>query len=1365
MLTEPNTIIGHDVTLPFKLKLLNYKFRSDPIYRRSLEKFFEFEFKNIDRNIAFFNKSLNLNQISVLGDFNRRVNFSSVVNKRRFSLHRNIWLPFKYNFYYSFNWLNYLHKSSNFDEVGFRNYKINPYFDLYHGYPNLSLKIYSLQHLILSQIPRFELDSRRRIPTFISPREFNLLILNYFKYVNNNFLTKDYHELRKKVLRYANRHVFSQYPIKLKKKVLFVRNFFNLFASTKYIYFNKDFDIKFDKLFFPIKMENGKSSIHNNFFDLFQINFDLFLKNFFSRLARFELFRFQFSYSDSLRSMFVLLFKPSSHNTLKVQKEYKHMTIMKSFVNTDVPRIFGLNTMLKLRLLKERSLDPVGWLRFDLFSRVRPSFRPFMFKFSKKFMFSKFVRSKGIPSFSDQIKSHTSYDNFFERHPYISFSVGSLKNNDLVLSESSYKEIRKRSSMLDFVRVHHGIANPRDLDFRSKHRRHNRRSLRFNNLNLFVKKRFKKKGSSVFRNHIILLGRPGKRRFRSWLKQPFGSNFGFDFNGFGHRSVKRLFKNMKRHFSIKRAKTHFIKSHGNIIPFFDARFKRLKFKYNGLNRGAVYFASMINPKQYGGLKNKLLVRPYNSFLAFVRSDNYNVFFDYSKFFDKLGSLSFSAESKSRYRSYNQPNLKLFFDFNAYKQRYNLGLLFRDLSFERDFRFFVFKQKTSRFRFDNNSFSNDIFLLSGFTKFRLSDYFDLFVSEKSSFKIPFVRSNVYYFFEELFFKINPFYIFLVVFDFYVVLVFSFFKILVFFHELDFFPFFRLILQTSPFYYVPKRAFFHLFFHLGLFQDYFKFIWFFQLKFVIFNVGYYPFYFIVFFFFLILRIFSFNIKSVKYNVPYVVPNYWRFSDLNLNSHSGWFDSAWNEVKTEAFERLRMSQLSNNLELSKDVLLSSLDLQKIRRKYNLDSTLNMAGTDGNLISESRFINASSDNQLVSVPLGTVRLKGLFSRLRTLVLVDSSNKVVDPSLSGDLDNSVNERSGMSFDFTKIGSSEYDDALDYKRKLSFFYIKSLVGLLLSRNISFREFIRKFNSSFSNKREINPFYNLDNFNDDFNSIFLTSSSQFNSIVDNAVFKNKRMFVGDENIHFYRKPGSLVYNSFLRQNVGTESTQLHYVVEFPGKFNNNYVNAFSKFYAIKNMSYNYPHIGFFSFSKNAKLPNSFDEFLIFCSKSSVSFNEAGLKDHGEIQSVTDLRRLQQLWALFQYVIRYDYNLLQDYNFRQVTHRGRFFSADLMNLFYNFKFWSNKASTDAIDLNYLRNFSPFFGKFRLWLFGVTGKKKEELGLSSYDFEQVSNQLTFVSFFYLLYVYFILFGFFIFLSFFFCFFFLFFIFLYNHFYLFLF
>ncbi len=62
-------------------------------------------------------------KLGVLGEMNRVVD------------------TFRNNGYYKFNWHTFLHRFSSDDLVGYRRYKLSPYFDLYQGTISLSLKL------------------------------------------------------------------------------------------------------------------------------------------------------------------------------------------------------------------------------------------------------------------------------------------------------------------------------------------------------------------------------------------------------------------------------------------------------------------------------------------------------------------------------------------------------------------------------------------------------------------------------------------------------------------------------------------------------------------------------------------------------------------------------------------------------------------------------------------------------------------------------------------------------------------------------------------------------------------------------------------------------------------------------------------------------------------------------------------------------------------------------------------------------------------------------------------------------------------------------------------------------------------------
>ena len=209
---ETNVIVGHDATLPIKLKSFHYMLRKDPLHRRKLERYLSQNSNQLFKHLELFPAALRLKQLHVLTNLNKLVNFTPLVNRRRLSIRLRLWSPIRFNFYYFFNWKTFLHKFSANDLVGFRAYKLNPFFDLYQGQVPLTLKQKALQHLVVSQLPHLELDSRRRVPTKIGLKEFSLLIYHFFNYVNQNFKDKGYSVSERKISRYVNRKLYPYMP-------------------------------------------------------------------------------------------------------------------------------------------------------------------------------------------------------------------------------------------------------------------------------------------------------------------------------------------------------------------------------------------------------------------------------------------------------------------------------------------------------------------------------------------------------------------------------------------------------------------------------------------------------------------------------------------------------------------------------------------------------------------------------------------------------------------------------------------------------------------------------------------------------------------------------------------------------------------------------------------------------------------------------------------------------------------------------------------------------------------------------------------------------------------------------------------------
>jgi len=586
---------------------------------------------------------------------------------------------------------------------------------------------------------------------------------------------------------------------------------------------------------------------------------------------------------------------------------------------------------------------------------------------------------------------------------------------------------------------------------------------------------------------------------------------------------------------------------------------------------------------------------------------------------------------------------------------------------------------------------------------------------------------------------------------------------------FFNLFNLNTNIDFFYYTKKRPVFQIFFHFGLLKEYIRLSWLFSLKFLIFNIEYYPYYFFIFSFILIMRTLSFNMQRLHSKAPFLVPYVWRFSDLKLNSYNGWFDSAWTEIKTEALNRLHELHSSSRVQLSYDHLFSLQDIKNLRKKHLLKNRKNLVEFDEPDIDLSLYDNVSMDDVLFSKPVTISTLKGSIAKVRSINLLSPSFIAQSSDNFQQVDSDMYSKSDVGLN---QDSSLLIKTSTVKKESSSFYVlyKKLL-LVLKRKITFSQLLSSFkfgdftkilqdNKSFFNSTN----YTVDDFGDEFGKLFIDSDSEFNSFI-NRNLKRRRMLPDDENVHFYRKPGSILHTEIMSRKYGTETDQLHYVMEFPGKFNSTYINAFSKIYSVRNLNYNIPQTGFFSFSKNAKLPTNFEEFLIFCSYTpeEVSRMLSFSKDPHNNTLSPNLNRLQELWSLFQYVTKYEYNMFNEYNTNDVKLLDKFFD-EQPTLIDNFKFWVNKASTNAIDFNFFNN--NFFlvddtiDEEEIDLvggdnpFSSTLNDQYDMSSSYYGENPVGRveSSPFFSFLYIFHVYLFLFLFFIVVSFFFCFLFLF-------------
>jgi hypothetical protein len=1446
--SEFNPAIMHDVTLPLKIKFLNFNLKSNPTIRRELEKSLKSSGIVFLNDLDLFSTSLNLKQISVLSSFNKRTNFSNLVNSRRFSLRLKQWASIRYNFYYLFNWKSFLHKYAKGDSVGVRNYKLNPYFDLFQGSVPFTLKSKGLNHVIISQVLRSEIDARRRVPSKIPIKQLALSIFKYFNYVNENFYDSGYFFKEQKILRYVNRKVHPYLAFSLPSK----NEFFPFFIDYGFSYYVKNSKknispVFFNKRKFLMLPFNKKTNFDNfaiylkssekvtSFAEQEKLKISKILglnlnkrkdfifykfKNFF-----FKFIKSTFDYvKDYKRRIFFYWLKNSpivlgpkdNFNKWFHLSKFSKIFIFKGFAlenksrfsfrlfklylkkKQSLSRIFSIYQLFEFKKRKERSLNPQAWLSFDFFSRVRPSFRPFLFKLSNSFIMSKTIPTKGYFSYNFQIKSHTRYDNFFDRHPYISFGIGSFSDNSLLLAESAYKEIRKRSNILDFSKrlsfrnSPNYALNPRfksDLIYRF-----------FNNNSESSEFDFSEMSNPRSTGKVsFIFGSPSNyySHFKSQLVTPKFALDGFEDTEAESKSFRESsFNQIAKGYSFlidpqslyaggpsidlesKKGLSFY-----PINEVFEENRRKFSFRFNNFYKNSVLQSHSISPDNSGLLLNTQLLRPYTFFLKFLRKDNF-VFKDFLFISNGVSLLNnyFNLSRNSVFRPYYQPNLKVFFDFNAYKQRYNLALLFRELSFDKDFELFLLKRKKF-LPFKSPNFSGiqyyDFNLLIDFSFFQFVDFLN-FKNSRNSGEFFSSKNRIFFSdFDLLLSKINFFYIFLILCDFFLSFFFSFFAVVKYLNFFDF-SFFTNFFSFSSFdfvFYNPNASLFQLLFHVSVLREYLKFYWLFSLKFLIFNFEYYLYYFFFFWFLLVSRLISLKVRRFNFRSPYLIPYNTNFSDFRLNSYNGWFETAWKDILNDSIDRLNKVSHSKDIKLKYTYPLSFEELDSLKKKYRISLKQTVDDSFGNAIDETFFFS-NKKKQYESFIF--FKLKKLYGKLNFLGLNISSSSFSNSSndfILEDVDSKAifSDDSNLNF-LIKLPKDKSDifQKVSNPKFFSFKIFSKVFFLFLKRKIKFFDFIKIFNFGKDSSSQ-KLLYNLDDFQNDFDNLFLSKDSEFYRIINQNV-KGFRMLPEDENIHFYRKPST--FAELQKDNyLGTETDQHNFILEFPGKFGNNHVNSFSKLHTIRNLNYNNPQFGFFSFPRNAKTPSTFNEFLIF-----FSLNTENLSSKtGNPFFSKQLVRYYNLWSLFQHVTRHDYNIASYYNLDEIRFNGAPGTTSVDNrfsFFDNFKFWSNKASNDALDFNLFNPYFFFPNSYNTFLHETNFKnrflnnfssisamekaKRPGIERSPYDSSDIflnSSETSLFrqftpfsfSFLYILYTYIFLFFFFFMLVIFFCFFFL--------------
>src|SRR6185312_5889142 len=425
--------------------------------------------------------------------------------------------------------------------------------------------------------------------------------------------------------------------------------------------------------------------------------------------------------------------------------------------------------------------------------------------------------------------------------------------------------------------------------------------------------------------------------------------------------------------------------------------------------------------------------------------------------------------------------------------------------------------------------SDVDFVTDFTIFNRSDFFGFAFFKNSNALQGFFNNSKFESFvmivEKFFLKLNFPYLVIVLIDFVLVFFFSFFSLIKYTYLFDFsffLNFFNCGADTFV-YYSPNRSLFQLFFHVSVFKEYLKFSWLFSLKFLIFTFDYYPYYFLIFSSILISRSISLRVRRLNYKSPFLVPYSQRFSDLRLNGYSGWFEDAWREVHSEALDRLQQISHSNDIKLSFEYPLDTSEIDILKKKYKMHPLQNLTDLQDDPITEEK-IKKNEESKLLKTPVAFLALKGKLAKLGFLSFVFNENEE-KPSDKFQLENASNKqqdtRSRLNIAISGNVVLEEENLFQSLPRPKGFslrlFVKSL-NLFLRRRISFGDFVRVLPLGGRSASYSMP-YTTEDFNNDFGKLFMPTDSTFKSIL-NLDLKARRMFPEDENIHFYRKPGSI-----------------------------------------------------------------------------------------------------------------------------------------------------------------------------------------------------------------------------------------------------
>lgn len=662
------------------------------------------------------------------------------------------------------------------------------------------------------------------------------------------------------------------------------------------------------------------------------------------------------------------------------------------------------------------------------------------------------------------------------------------------------------------------------------------------------------------------------------------------------------------------------------------------------------------------------------------------------------------------------NSQTSFDYNGYKQRYNIGLLFRGLLFESDLGLFRARKRNLSFFFfpfiENFNFASyKSFLFNGNGKVgpvilgssTFAPSVELLSGDRdlSFFRLLF-SGDRFWLFCKFVYKLSFHYIFILFVDLYLNFAFTLFVLFVWLYKFDFSYYFTFSFSNSFFGSMERSFFGFWLFHLGVFRNYLQFLWFFKLRFLLFNLDYFNYYFFLIFLFLYFR--GASDLNLKKDSSSFFPYIWRISDELKRPYN------FNNI----FLHSNFNRMLANNKYNEDEWFAHM-LKDVLNEFQHDSLKASTSSSGSLrfiwpfldVKKQVFVSSPKLNIYDSTDIEFL-LKTVQPSLRSL----KKKLAVLPSITELRKKQKQVKVSSKKD---VKSSEEQILLEIRERegdlpQGFFEVKRKKKEPFNRKSpeTFVSFLR-----LASRAQPSVFmYPTDKLLEASNTFdyrsgpfsFGAQEQYFDGSVSKVQEQNR---LRDQRIVLPawldgREPGGEGYILGLPET----SSRIHYVMDVPseGRLGSSFSKTFSKFYTRQSL-WKVKDSSYFVFNSDF-LPDTFDEFLRFFSRKlhlSYRVNSAKdslLVDPGYVKLLLLFNRIKRLSAAaYRVNSRYqwsNYSFDDGYGlFRPATFPvARTEMSTLVNL-DNLKFWSYVAGSSS-------NIFPWSGppgeKSGFWFFLV-------------------------------------------------------------------